>query len=167
MKRNKSKGLEPPVVKAIIVTMSLLYILSPLHMEISKLVHSISHAIEMPDTVLSHQNKTAFIKTHNSFEHESVNVNHDHEILDFLETILEETNTKSEFPNTLSKPKNVDKHIRVIEEFGEEKQLAFSKRTTRYFREKENKCCKGFSLCFGEPPKTKVKLEQRCHHQKR
>lgn len=94
------------IVKFLAVSISLIYVLMPLHNELKGMLHSVSHYLEMPNSVLSHNQDDnlnyKYKKTATSF--------HQHKIIDFLDLIDSSTTTEnSDVPNLVDN--KIDKHF--------------------------------------------------------
>lgn len=132
--------------------MSILYVLGPLHVQVNKLLHTIVHALEMPDNILSHKDSSSTLNVHKSNTHKSAIVQHNHNVIDLVATILKGTNSENESHNKPIKLNKVDKHIKIRNSFDNENRLKFSLETSSYFIEKESKLCKGYPTDFKKPP---------------
>jgi hypothetical protein len=97
--------LNKHIVKFSAVVISLIYILMPLHNEFKSAFHSLSHYLEMPDVVLSHnQNENLKYKT-------STNSFHGNKIIDLLD-YLADTTTNNDDTNKANLVDNkIDKHF--------------------------------------------------------
>lgn len=147
-----SKGLKPFTIKAIIIVMSILYMLGPAHLEVNKLLHFIAHTIEMPDTILSHQKKSTAIKTHQNNHHKDAIVQHDHEIIELVQKILKGADNRSKSPDTNLTIDRIDKHITVKQKIDPEEKVIFFLESMRFNLEIENKLCNGYPSDFRDPP---------------
>jgi len=106
MKTTASKGIKPFILNFIIVTMSLLYVFAPVHVEINKLLHTISHSLEMPDYILTHQDASDIhtpIRTHESETHKNIIAHHDHKVIVLLDNILEGANQNNDSSDALQR----------------------------------------------------------------
>lgn len=93
------------IVKFSAVVISLIYILMPLHNEFKSVFHSISHYLEMPDVVLSHnQNENLNYKT-------STNSFHSHKIIDLLDYLEDDTNNNEDSNKANLVDNKIDKHF--------------------------------------------------------
>ena len=93
------------IVKITAVVISLLYVLMPLHNEFKSVLHSMSHYLEMPDVVLSHnQNENLNYKS-------STNSFHGHKIIDLLDYLSDDTNNKEDSNKANLVDNKIDKHF--------------------------------------------------------
>jgi hypothetical protein len=91
MIKNAQKGLKPLVFKVLIITMSICYVFGPAHIQISNVLHTISHNLKVPSFVIQHDKKD-FInyQVHSSlhYESDSHKFDHRHEVIDFIDVIF-------------------------------------------------------------------------------
>jgi len=151
MNINASKGSKPSISKAIIILMSLLYVLSPMRVEVSKLLHSIVHALEMPDVILTHSQKTDTKPIHKSILHKNSIDEHNHEIIDFVDSVLAGATPENESSDLYITSHKIDKHIVIEVDYEQNKATLFMPKNN--FIEKEKKLYKGYLSGFKEPPK--------------
>jgi hypothetical protein len=147
-----SKGTTPFAIKGIIVMMSLLYVLGPIHLEMKRFLHTTVHTLEMPDTILSHQKKSEVANIHHNIEHKTVIAHHDHEVIDLVEKILKGADTRSESPDPLLTNHKIDKHISLRKSMSQGKDLFCLSEAMQSFPDIDNKLCKGYPNGFTEPP---------------
>lgn len=101
------KKLKTHIIKLTAVAISVLYVFMPLHKEVKYVLHSLSHALEMPDNLMSHnQNENLDYKLKTT-----TNRYHEHNILDLLDGLSEPVNnTKNpNVPNPVDI--KIDKHF--------------------------------------------------------
>ncbi|MFK8059441.1 MAG: hypothetical protein AB8B78_05045 [Polaribacter sp.] len=156
MKINLLKGFKPQTIKAIVITMSLFYLLSPIYLEVKMVLHTIVHAIEIPDNVLSHKKESNTQEIHQSKEHKTKIEKHNHNIIDLVGTILQGNKQENESPDALLNLLKIHKHIKVHHIIIEEKILISEKETT--FLERKNKLSKGYLKEFKQPPQMRMFL---------
>lgn len=152
MNITESKGTTPFAIKGIIVMMSLLYVLGPIHLEMKRFLHTTVHTLEMPETILSHQKKSETVKIHDNIEHKNVITHHNHEVIDLVEKILKGTNTRSESPDPLLTYHKIDKHISLRKSLAQGKYLFCLSEAIQSFLVIDNKLCKGYPIGFTKPP---------------
>lgn len=154
MKTTVSKGLKPFVFHLIIVAMSVLYVFGPVHVEVNKLLHSISHGLEMPDYILDHQNTSgSHTNIHKSETHENIAVYHDHKVITLLDKILEGADQNSDDSDIQTIIFKIDKHITHYTGNPEEASNILALEVTQPFLEQKKKVCKGYLQGFRKPPK--------------
>jgi hypothetical protein len=135
------------IVKFSAVVISLIYILIPLHNELKSALHGMSHYLEMPDVVLSHnQNENLNYKT-------STNSFHGHKIIDLLDYLAEATNNNEDSNKANLVDNKIDKHFysskyKVL-------KLGFTK-STLVFDNYIEKLKEGFYEKIIDPPKAPI-----------
>ncbi|MFD1613744.1 hypothetical protein [Gelatiniphilus marinus] len=100
------KKLKAHIIKFTAIAISVIYVFMPLHKEIKYVLHGISHALEMPDNVLSHnQNENLNYK----FKKSKTRY-HKHNILDLLDglSVTGQHSKNSNMPNLVDNI--IDKH---------------------------------------------------------
>ncbi|WP_298553765.1 hypothetical protein [uncultured Algibacter sp.] len=133
------------------MALSICYAFGPSHNEINKLLHILTHQLEMPDTVLVHSNL-------NDLEHDDVHFFkneqkglHNHKVLEILDNILEASNSESDSENSELVNQKIDKHIRVKKRL--KKQVLFlSLQIEQTFLFNPRKIQEGFIKKTIEPP---------------
>lgn len=153
MNISKSKGIKPFTIKAIIVIMSFLYVLGPAHLEIKKLMHTLVHTFEMPNTILSHKNSTNDVKIHQEKKHEKLIVNHNHVVIDLVGEILKTADNRNNTPETIQTTYKIDKHNRNFEDDSQNDLIQISVENKTCFYQSKNKICKGYLKGLKKPPK--------------
>lgn len=103
------KVLKKHIIKFLAITMSVMYLLTPLKRELIAVLHSISHNLEKPTTVISHShefNTEVYYKTTTTYSHE-------HRIIDFIDIILNVATGDSDTESNKSKTIDIefDKHF--------------------------------------------------------
>ena len=135
--------------------MSVLYVFGPVHIEVNKLLHTISHGLEMSDFILDHQNTSGIhTNTHKSETHKNIVVYHDHKVITLLDKILEgadQNNDNSDIQTIIFK---IDKHITHYTSNPEESFTISSLEKIQPFLEQKKKVCKGYLQGLSPPPKT-------------
>ncbi len=107
------KWVKPMFIKQIAMLMCICYLLNPMYHQVNNLLHTISHGLEIPDVVLSHQARAsdAHNYSHGYHEHGISEVQHKHSFIDFVNAIFEALNTEDQSSDTSIKDKKIDKHI--------------------------------------------------------
>ncbi len=109
--RHKVKHL---VLKAMAVFITFCYIMEPAHDELRYVFHFISHNLQAPSYVLQHDtdvNYQDFAKPQNSL------TNHNHEVLDFIDRIIDSSSEKDEHQGQPSNEFSRTKKIIVYYEY--------------------------------------------------
>ena len=94
MRKGLSKGLKPKIIKHLALLMSCCYLLGPVQHHVTTILHEIAHGLEMPSSVLSHNSAGYDEEVHQAHKHEIVTVDHDHELIDLVDTIFEASNER-------------------------------------------------------------------------
>ncbi|GAA4882256.1 hypothetical protein GCM10023311_00410 [Flaviramulus aquimarinus] len=78
------KRIKIHIVKFVAIVISVIYMLMPIHKEVKSVLHSMSHYLQMPDMVLSHnQDQNLNYKTQTS------NITfHQHKLIDLLDAFI-------------------------------------------------------------------------------
>lgn len=156
MNTTESKGFKPYILKAIIVSMSLLYLLGPVHVEVNKLLHTIVHNLEMPNNLISHQNginNSSKITIHKSEDHKNNTDYHDHKVISFLDKILEGSDQSSDSSDAYVITHKIDKHIHNNEYHPKNEMLkGVSSEVRHCFSDTEKRICKGHLRDVRKPP---------------
>lgn len=91
------KKLKARIIKFTAIAISLMYVFMPLHKEVKYVLHGISHALEKPDNLISHnQNENLNYK----FKVSKTKY-HEHNILDLMDA-FSELNNSTKNPNVPS-----------------------------------------------------------------
>ncbi|WP_034045175.1 hypothetical protein [Wocania ichthyoenteri] len=95
------------IIKFTAIVISVMYVLMPIHKEAKRVLHSISHFIEMPNAILSHnqnENLDYKVKTPTITYHE-------HKILDILDVFAEVNNDTEDSNKPSLVDSKIDKHF--------------------------------------------------------
>ncbi|MEW4924165.1 hypothetical protein [Algibacter sp. 2305UL17-15] len=102
------KQLKIHIIKFVAITMSIAYLIAPLHNEINSVLHFISHNLEKPSVLISHNFD---INSEVKLMPSAIS-SHEHRIIDFIDTIFGEDDAEqkdSKQPNP--KESKIDKHL--------------------------------------------------------
>ena len=148
-----NKASKKSLIQCVAVFMAVCYTLSPLHNQIGEFLHHITHELEAPDYVLGHEKgkeEERSFHTHKDMGAISVASDHDHAIIDFVETLLEGSNQQDQFPDEkVPSSLKIDKHF-CKEGFDfASNSLVKANSNTFYLSEKLHN---GFSRIFCPPP---------------
>lgn len=111
MQNRISNGLKPKLVKQMAMLLSMCYLLGPLQPQLTLLLHELSHGLEMPAYVLSHETTTYdYIEVHEEHQHDNRKADHDHELIDLVNTIFEASNDRDEPDKVPTTETKVKKH---------------------------------------------------------
>lgn len=112
MNENLGKGLKPFILKYMALIMGICYLANPMHRQISSVFHEISHVLESPDAILTHpQQANHDHRTHKNGEHRLANTDHQHILLDLMDSILDASDDQHPEDDTALILIKCDKHI--------------------------------------------------------
>lgn len=130
--------------------MGVCYLANPVHQQISSVFHEISHALESPETVLSHpQQKDHSHDAHEEGAHRLAANDHRHKLLDFMNSIFNASDEQNSDDETALILIKCDKHISSQQSI---LPKLFPLITSHYPFGMEQKVKKGFFNLPKEPP---------------
>lgn len=92
--------------------MSICYLINPLQVQVYTILHEISHGIELPSYVMTHEtNSKGIIETHMDHSHDMEAIDHEHNLIDFVNTIFQESNESNDSNDSQLTDTKWDKHI--------------------------------------------------------
>ncbi len=103
------KGCKPKFIKQIVMLVCICYLLSPLQNQIVRVLHSISHSIEMPQALLSNDHDSTGI--HNQHNHSTTLFEHNHKLINLVNSVFEASNDHKDHEETILNKVKVKKHI--------------------------------------------------------
>ncbi|MFV9550874.1 hypothetical protein [Algibacter sp. PT7-4] len=149
MYTNTCKQLKSLFLNVVVITMSVCYVFGPNYKVVNKLLHSLSHQINIQENL----NSTTFSKVHHHHHHSKnvSEINHNHEFLEILNEVLEASSTKNnpETPEILEF--KIDKHIKTREDYLTRHLFWFSTYKKVFFAPYQ-KVSKGFLKEIIKPP---------------
>lgn len=151
VKRNIIKGYKPIVIKYLALFIGVCYLANPLQSQVGSIFHEISHIFEAPDTPIGHS--TASDKqnvVHHYQEHTHSDNQHEHTLIDMLNSIFNATDDGSQEESVLVEVK-FDKHISTDQYLIHK---IYSKEKSFNFISKENNLIKGHFSILEEPPQS-------------
>ena len=152
MNKNAQKGLKPFVIKIAILVMSICYVFGPSHNEVNKLLHVLTHQLEMPENVISHS--TTYHSVYKAHEIHALNKSkevHDHSILQLIDSILKASDSKKNQEDSTFLSLKIDKHLTTKISY-QNQQLTSSIIVKHLFSFTKQKIQKGFRRGIIEPP---------------
>jgi len=152
-KEHSGAFTRPELIKYIALVIALCYVLNPLHQQIGTAFHVVSHALEMPDTVLGHDSFSDNENTHYDHEHVTEASNHEHKLIKIIDSIFEASNTNESSKDTLLADFKFDKHI-TTDYWGQ--SVILPVRHSQNFKSIENSLKLGHSTILEEPPRQVV-----------
>jgi len=154
MYREKLKGLEPFIIQFIAMLICGLYVLSPLHKELTSATYMLVHIFEAPKTVLSHQSVTDESHILESVEQQDQVKNHNHELVDFVSDLFKKSNTDDKDDSSIPKRIKLDKHI-SYNSFLLKRVINIKVKRNKFYSRKQ-KITKGFLNPIKAPPQTNL-----------
>lgn len=156
MNNKVSKGFKPFIIKLVIITLSICYVLGPAHLEVKKMLHIFAHHIQKPSFVITHSghDNSAYKKliTQNKGQLGSVRVEpHSHEIIDWFAGILKHVRPEKVPLGNNNITFKIDKHINNKNNSKYEFVAFFKDLETNYALIKD-KPRKGFIRYLKKPP---------------
>ncbi len=106
------KNIRSLFLRRIAVLISICYLLGPLHQPMNTFLHFVSHQLEAPAHILSHENDLANHGVNDDEAHGML-VNqetHDHQIIDLLESFLKTSNSEQPIEDSFISKVQIDKH---------------------------------------------------------
>lgn len=111
MRSNKLHGLKPQIIKYMAMLMGICYLMNPLQQQVNTVLHTIAHKLTPPASIASHQNVHSQFAVHQSPDHYAPNSEHDHKIVDLVNTIFEASNDDDDQSESDFVDNKWDKHI--------------------------------------------------------
>ena len=112
MQSKLKKGLKPFFLNYLAMFIGICYLANPLQNQISTVFHEISHVLEIPDNLLSHETTLNHgTISHYYHEHNNLDDNHRHTIIDFLDAIFDASGNNEPSEESLPIDIKFDKHI--------------------------------------------------------
>ena len=111
MPKGFAKGIKPLFLQRLALLIGICYLMNPLQPQIKSIFHTISHAIEVPNSVIGHDSNSENEEVHGHFEHEIADLQHDHTLIDLLDTVLTASNETKDADDSLIIEIKIDKHI--------------------------------------------------------
>jgi len=150
MRTKYSKGLKPRFIKQMAMFMGICYMMNLLQYQISPILHSISHVLEIPDNMISHHSMSSSeYEIHDQGEHGAMQISHEHGIIDLLDSILESSKEEHSSDETIFSELKFDKHL------SDEKYIkgrSFETKKIKLFLQRPQKLKRGHLQIFQEPP---------------
>lgn len=155
MTRAFLKGLKPLLMKRLALLMGICYLASPLQQQITSVFHSVSHVLETPDYVMGHSSKAQNDTLHTHNEHSSHVYQHNHSLIDFIDSIWEASDHSEHDENSILADIKVDKHLTTYQF---EIVKTFITKTTHQFWGGREKQKKGYFENLKKPPQFFISL---------
>jgi len=152
MNKIAQKGWKPFVLKVVIIAMSICYVFGPSHNEVNKLLHVLTHQLEMTDHVIAQS--TTIHSNNEVHEAHALNTSedgHEHKILKVLERILRATDSNQNQERSNILKLKIDKHLRSKADY-KQNFFTLSIPIKHLFLFTEQKILKGYKQNATEPP---------------
>lgn len=107
------KGLKPLFIQRLALLVGICYLMNPLQQEIKSAFHTISHALEVPNSVIGHHSNSENDINHGHFEHETADIQHDHSFIDLLDSVFLASNESNDSDDSILV--KIDKHLTVYQ----------------------------------------------------
>lgn len=111
MSKGFIKGLKPLFIQRLALLIGICYLMNPLQKQIKTIFHTISHAIEMPGSVMSHNSHAINSEIDVHSDHETVVLKHDHKYIDLIDAVLFASNENNDNEDSILIEIKLDKHI--------------------------------------------------------
>lgn len=101
------------LIQRLALAIAVVYLLSPLQHHIGDVLHSLSHDLSLPDYVMTHARGSSkeFINAHQYADHRTGEIVHEHEILDFVQSLLQDGVDNEQSPDPNLPSTSIDKHL--------------------------------------------------------
>jgi len=148
MQKIYTKSLKSRLIKHVAMFMGICYMLNLFQHQINPALHGLAHIFESANNLISHQQTSNGIyEDHGHTEHVLYQIDHEHEIIDFVDSLLEHEDDTEE---TILVESKVDKHIN---ETTYKKKGFFEFRILQTFSTYTKKLENGHPLKAKEPPR--------------
>jgi len=151
MRTKKEMRTKPIALRLVTLMMATIYLMHPIHKEIGRVFHGLSHSIQASEDVLSHKFGILDMDQHHlEYHHKSFSSRHHHIVLDFINAIFNGA-SDTHIPgskSTLTK-NNLDKHL--VTEVRSAKSILVSK-THWFFPDTFSPLLKGYVRLQYPPP---------------
>lgn len=151
MEDHEKKIAKQTAHKLVALFMALMYLVHPLHDQIGKGLHTLSHGIQTTGGILSHSNGTISSKEHMAHDHTTPKADHQHKLLDFVTSFLDAASNSGESEQkSIVKKNNLDKHLLTASDM--EKKGTLSLKLGPFFPEEPQAILKGCVESIHPPP---------------
>lgn len=98
-------------VKFLATLMSICYLANPLHRQINGLLHGLSHSLEIPHYVMSHDYDTSVDSLSENHAHDTNHLDHSHHFIDILDLLFEASKNDGGSGDSWLLKSKFDKHL--------------------------------------------------------
>lgn len=111
--KGRHTELKKLLIQRLAFIIAVFYMLSPFQQQLSTVLHSLSHDLSLPDYVMTHSRDftSENIETHQYGDHRTGEINHEHQIIDFVQSLLENASENEHQPDPIIPGKTIDKHL--------------------------------------------------------
>lgn len=136
--------------KSIAVLMGICYLINPLNQQLYNVLHTISHGLNAPTEVMEHK-IIAFdhSRTHDSFSHRKHQMTHEHNLIDFVQTLFEASQNQGQTTDPNAPKFSIDKHITAYSQYN---KLAKLYKLKESFSFTVDNVHGGYTTLWLEPP---------------
>jgi len=149
MPKGFTKGLKPLLIKRLALLMGICYLMNPLQQQIKTIFHTISHAIEVPNSVMGHNSNSENDEIHGHHAHQTDAIQHDHSLIDLIDSVLSASNENKDSEDSILIEIKIDKHITTYQ-FALFENLALEKLSNFWAPKEKQK--RGYFQNEKEPP---------------
>lgn len=115
MPKGFTKGIKPLFIKRLALLMSICYLMNPLQQQIKSAFHAISHAIEVPTSVMGHNSNSEIDEIHGNHKHQKNANHHDHSLIDLIDSVLTASKESNDSEDSMIVVVKIDKHINTYQ----------------------------------------------------
>lgn len=111
MQKGFLKGLKPLIVQRLALLIGICYLMNPLHQQIKSVFHEVSHALETPDYIMSHNASTLDYESHSHNDYQIDTLRHEHQLIDFIDALFAASEENDGSEDSVLTQIKIDKHI--------------------------------------------------------
>lgn len=111
MLKGFTKGFKPLFIQRLALLIGICYLMNPLQQQIKTIFHTISHAIEVPNSVMGHNSNSVNDQLHGHYDHQIDEKQHDHSLIDIIDSVLTASNESNDSEESILIESKIDKHI--------------------------------------------------------
>ncbi|MCW5515235.1 hypothetical protein [Muriicola sp. Z0-33] len=139
------------LIKRLAFIIAVFYLLSPFQQQLSTVLHNLSHDLSLPDYVMTHASEFSEegVYSHQYGQHRTSKIVHEHQIIDFVQSLLQNTSENNSQSDPLVPGKSIDKHL-VAFKYTLENQSVLELENS--ILTPERNVLKGYSSLWQEPP---------------
>ncbi|WP_394748818.1 hypothetical protein [Spongiimicrobium salis] len=151
MENKLQKGLKPFIIKNIAILIGICYLLQPLHQQIGEVLHTVSHHIDAPTSVLAHDHTDSTpLDMHAPDDHMTASVDHEHGFMDFIAELFESSDSDEHPGKTQKRDIKMSKHLLARFDLVLPQEILQKNKISVLW---EHELLKGYESEFYPPPK--------------